>query len=304
MKKAVIDPEKLIEPIRPIYPFKSHFINVHGHRYHYIEEGAGEHTIVMLHGNPAWSFMFRHLIAELGKEYHVIAVDHLGCGLSDKPQNHHYRLEDHIDNLETLLLGKNLEKITLLMHEWGAAIGMGFAVRHARRIEGLAIMNSFAFSLRKFSPLRALPFRIPFFDDKLIREMNLLVWFALHFGVAKPLPALVKQGYRAPYGTYEDRIGILEFMRDIPLDPENASFEALLEAEHGLWRFRDHPVTIMWGMRDKIYNHAYLRRWRECYPAASCLELPDAGHYLQEDEPDAVLEHLRAFMKKTVSQED
>ncbi len=304
MKKIKVELEKRLEPILPLYPFKSHFIDVHGYRYHYIEEGSGKHTIVMIHGSPAWSFMFRYLIAELSKTYRVIAVDHLGCGLSDKPQNYNYRLEDHIDNLETLLLAKNLENITLLMHEWGAAIGMGFAIRHSRRIEGLAIMNSFAFSQRRFSPWRVMPFRIPFFDDKLIREMNLLLWLVLHFGPAKPLPPLVRQGYLAPYGSYEERIGILEFVRDIPLDPENASFEVLLEVEHGLWRFRDHPVTILWGLRDKIYNRDYLRRWRENYPAASLLELPDAGHYLQEDEPDAVLAHLREFMKKIENQED
>ncbi len=304
VKKDKIEADKLLEPIRPIYPFKSHFVDVHGYRYHYIEEGKGPHTIVLVHGNPTWSFMFRYLIAELSKDYHVIAVDHLGCGLSDKPQDYHYRLEDHIDNLETLLLGKNLEKITLVLHEWGGPIAMGFAVRHSRRIEGLAIMNSFAFAMCKFSPWRILPFRIPFLDDKLVREMNLLLGFALHFGVVNPLPPLVKQGYRLPYRTYEDRAGILGFVRDVPLGPEDASYEALLEVEHGLWRFRDHPVTIMWGMRDKLYNHSYLKCWTEHYPAASVLELSDAGHYLQEDDPDAVLAHLRTFMKKVVNKED
>ncbi len=302
MVKKVKDQDAMLEPIRPIYPFQSHFIEVHGYKYHYIEEGEGEHTIVMLHGNLSWSFMYRVFIAELSKKYRVIAVDHLGFGLSDKPQNHHYRLEDHIDNLETLLLQKNLEKITLVMHEWGGAIGMGFAIRHARRIEGLAVLNSFSFAIRSVSPWRLWPFRMPFFDDKLIREMNLLMNAALYFGPLRPMPPLVKQGYRLPYDTYENRIGILSMVQDVPLGPESPSFEVLLESEHGLWRFRDHSVAIIWGMRDKIFNKQYLDRWVENYPGATIHMLPEAGHYLHEDEPDLVCKHLLDFMEEVISE--
>lgn len=295
------DLEKNLEAINVLYPFKSHFIDVHGYKYHYIDEGKGEHAIVMVHGNPTWSFMFRHLITHLSKKYRIIAVDHLGCGLSEKPQEHNYRLEDHIDNLETLLLQKKLEKITLLFHDWGGAISMGFAIRHARRIKGLIIMNSAAFSFDKYMPWQIGLCRIPFFDDKFIRELNLFVLGAQYFTTVKPMPALVKTGYRLPYDNYENRIGVLSFVRDIPTGPESQSYESLLEIEHGLWRFRDHPATIIWGMRDWCFDARFLVRWREYYPQATVLELPKAGHLLLEDNPEEILQHVKNFMVNVIN---
>ena len=106
-----------------LYPFESRFFDLGGVRYHYLDEGRGE-PIVMVHGNPTWSFYYRHLIMDLRKEYRVIAPDHIGCGLSDKPQQYEYTLEHHIANLEALLEHLALKKITLALHDWGGPIGM------------------------------------------------------------------------------------------------------------------------------------------------------------------------------------
>ena len=110
------------EKISKLYPFESKYLEIRNYRYHYIDEGDGD-AIIMLHGNPTWSFLFRNLVLGLKNQYRVIVPDHLGCGFSDKPQDYNYRLELHIDNLEDLVMHLHLKKVTLLMHDWGAAIG-------------------------------------------------------------------------------------------------------------------------------------------------------------------------------------
>ena len=220
-----------ISEIKDIYPFAPHFFKIKDYNYHYVDEGKGE-PIVMVHGNPTWSFYYRNLIKEFSKTHRVIAPDHLGCGLSDKPQEFQYRLETHIDNLESLLLSLNLDNITLVVHDWGGAIGMGFAVRHPQKISRLIILNSGAFSM-DWIPLRIALCRIPWLDDKLVRSANLFVRAAMHMTTVKALPPKVKKSYMLPFQTYEDRIAVLRFVQDIPLAPEHISYEVLLEIEHG-----------------------------------------------------------------------
>ena len=293
--------EEKFERIRPLYPFKSHFLELRGNQYHYVDEGSGEHTILMVHGNPTWSFLFRDLIKEFSSEFRVIAVDHLGCGLSDKPQNHNYRMENHIDNLESLVLHLNLKNITLMVHDWGGAIGMGFAGRHASRVKRLVIMNSAAFAI-KHMPWRIGLCRIPQISDYLIRRLNLFVRAAQVMTTVKPMSPTVKLGFRLPYDSYEHRIAILRFVQDIPTGPESPSFESLLEIEHGLWKFRRMPVTLIWGMRDWCFTPKCLENWRERFPLASVLELPDAGHFLIEDAKIEIRDHLHKFFDETAEQ--
>ena len=142
-----------ISEIKDVYPFKSNFHKIKTYNYHYLDEGKGD-PVVMLHGNPSWSFLYRNLILRISKTHRVIAPDHLGCGLSDKPPNFPYRLETHIDNLESLMLELNLNNITLIIHDWGGPVGLGFAVRYPKRIRRLVILNSSAFSFN------LIPFRI------------------------------------------------------------------------------------------------------------------------------------------------
>ena len=243
------------EDIQSEYPFKSNFIKVKSYNYHYVDEGEGKQTLLMIHGNPSWSFMYRNLITEFSKDYRVIAPDHLGCGLSDKPKDFPYRLETHIDNLESLLFELKLEKVTLVLHGWGAAIGMGLAGRHPEKIDRLIILNSSAFSV-SWLPLRLSLFKIPWLNDKLIRDFNLYLNMALNISTQRKMPTVVKKGFKFPYQTRDDRIAILRFIQDVPIDPEHISFEALLEIEHGLWMFRETPVCIVWGMKDWYFHTA------------------------------------------------
>ena len=133
---------------RSLYPFASQYLKLaDGCSYHYLDEGRGE-PVILLHGNPSWSFLFRDLIRELRTQFQVIAPYHLGCGLSDKPQEYPYRLENHIANLEALVIGKlNLPRFSLVLHDCGGAIGMGLATRYPERVAKIVVMNTAAFLL-------------------------------------------------------------------------------------------------------------------------------------------------------------
>lgn len=286
------------EEIQSEYPFKSNFIKVKSYNYHYIDEGEGEETLLMVHGNTSWSFMYRNLITEFSKKYRVIAPDHLGCGLSDKPQDFPYRLETHIDNLESLLFELKLEKVTLVLHGWGGAIGMGLAGRHPEKIARLVILNSSAFSM-SWLPLRLSIFRIPWLNDKLVRDCNLFLGMSLNISNQRNMPAIVKKGFKYPYQNYADRIGILRFVQDVPIDPEHISFEVLLEIEHGLWMFRETPVCIVWGMKDWHFSPRYLKRWRLFYPQAQVLEIADAGYFVLEDECVRSIMFIKNFLENS-----
>ena len=286
------------EEIQSEYPFKSNFIKVKSYNYHYIDEGEGEDTLLMIHGNPSWSFMYRNLITEFSKKYRVIAPDHLGCGLSDKPQDFPYRLETHIDNLESLFFELNLKKVTLVIHGWGGAIGMGLAGRHPEKIARLVVLNSSAFSM-SWLPLRLSAFRAPWLNEKLVCSFNLYFNMFLNTACQRNMSSIVKRGFKYPYQNCSDRIAVLRFIEDVPLDPEHVSFEALLEIEHGLWMFRETPVCIIWGMKDWYFSPRYLKRWRLFYPQAQVLEIADAGYYVLEDECIRSMMFIKNFLESS-----
>ena len=128
------------------YPFQSHYFNLEdSQRLHYLDEGSGD-VILMLHGNPTWSYYYRHLIKTLSKNYRVIAPDHIGCGLSSKPQDYNYNLSNHIHNVEKLIEKLGIKKFSLVVHDWGGAIGLGLATKYPSRLQKLIILNTAAFN--------------------------------------------------------------------------------------------------------------------------------------------------------------
>jgi haloalkane dehalogenase len=280
--------------LRKLYPFESHFFKMKGLNYHYVDEGKGE-TIVMIHGNPSWSFMYRELIKSLSKKYRVIAPDHLGFGLSDKPETFPYRLETHIDNLEAFLLSLNVKNITLMVHDWGGPIGLGFAIKHPQLIKRLIITNTAAFAMNVI-PWRIAAGKIPWLGRKLIVNMNLFAKAAVKMTVEKPLSKEVKQGYLFPFQKKSHRIAISRFVEDIPMDPEHPSFEVLLGIEHSLWMFKEKPVAIIWGMKDWCFSPTFYEKWVDLFPQAQLLPLKHAGHWLFEDAKDDIIPFIEHFM--------
>ena len=275
------------------YPFTAKNISIDGHRLAYLDEGQGP-VIVMLHGNPTWSFYYRNLVTLLRDSYRVIVPDHMGCGNSDKPQQYPYQLKTHIDNLEYLLDELKIEKYSLVVHDWGGAIGMGQAARQPEKIESLVIFNTAAFRSSRI-PLRISICRIPVLGDIIVRGLNGFAGAAIGMAVSKPLPRDVIEGLLQPYDSWANRIAILRFVQDIPLSPKDASWETLLEVEKGLALFQDTPMLILWGGRDFCFTRYYFDEWVKRFPKAANHFLPDAGHYVLEDGYEEISPIVKKF---------
>ncbi len=277
------------------YPFESHWFSVDGHIQHYIDEGNGP-VLLMVHGNPTWSFAWRNLIRDLRKDYRVIAVDHLGCGFSAKPQDRSlYRLDLHIRRLVKLVELLDLRDVTLIGHDWGGAIGTGCAVRLRDRFRQLILMNTAAFRSQAI-PRRIALCRIPVLGRLGVQGFNLFAGAAVYMAVERPLSPAVRAGFLAPYDTWENRIAVHEFVQDIPLEPGHPSYETLLEVETGLESFRQSRVLLVWGMKDWCFTPAFLEQFRTRFPQASVCCLNEAGHYVFEDAQVELLAEIRKFL--------
>jgi haloalkane dehalogenase len=278
------------------YPFESHEFRLDGLRYHYLDEGSGP-TLLFVHGNPTWSFAFRNLIKALAPHYRVLAVDHIGCGFSDKPQNYVYRLAQHVENLERFVTGLDLRDITLFAHDWGGAIGMGTAARLPERFSRFVLFNTAAFRSRRI-PLRIAVCRVPWLGAMGVRGLNLFSRAALRMAVARPdrLTAAVRRGYLAPYGNWRDRIAVLRFVQDIPLSPAHPSYATLVSIEESLSKLNDRPMLLIWGERDWCFTTEFLEEFQRRFPGAQTLRLPDAGHYVFEDAPEPIIARVKAFL--------
>lgn len=290
-----------LTPYRHLYPFESHWLDIGGHRYHYVDEGAGD-PIVLVHGNPTWSFFFRRLIAELRGSYRVIAVDHIGCGLSDKPDDadYPYTLERRVTDLEALLEHLDLgDQLTFGVHDWGGMIGMACALRQPDRVARLVVFNTAAFRL---PPGRALPFRLSLLRNvttlatPLVRGLNAFSYLATHMACATRLPPDVSRAYRAPYNSWANRIATLRFVQDIPLSPDDRSYGLVAWVEQHLEQVRHVPMLICWGEQDFVFDMGFLEVWRTHFPEATVHSFPDAGHYVLEDAGDDIGPIVHQFL--------
>ena len=288
--------------IRHIYPFQSHYLSI-PHRIgdgfrnsliHFVDEGAKGTPILFLHGNPTWSFAFRNLIIGLRGEHRCIAPDHLGCGLSERPQGVVHRLADRSHLILQLLDALKIDKVSLFTHDWGGAIGMKFAVDHPDRIERIVLTNTAAFPSENIS-WRINLCRQPIIGRCINQHFNGFLGAALFMATTRRLTADVKQGYLLPYRRNRDRLAIHQFVRDIPMHPEHPSYPALASIPENLDKLRDKPTCVIWGMQDFCFTPFFLERWRELIPHASFHELPDAGHFLFEDAGPECLSILQSF---------
>ncbi len=288
--------------ITSLYPFADHYLNLGGLRYHYLEEGIGE-PLVMLHGNPTWSFYYRNLVLGLRDSYRTIVPDHIGCGLSDKPDDsqYEYSLRQRVADLEALLDHLELrDNLTLVLHDWGGMIGMAFAHRHPERIKRLVILNTAAFGLpaTKRLPWSLWWCRTPVIGPLLVRGLNAFSRGAVRYCVQKPMAAAVRQGYLDPYDSWRHRIAVLRFVQDIPLRPGDRGFDLVNEVANGLHRFASLPMLICWGERDFVFDQHFLVEWQRRFPAAAIHRFPEAGHYVLEDAVSEVLSLIRDFLRQ------
>jgi haloalkane dehalogenase len=254
---------------------------------------------LFVHGNPTWSFAFRNLIKALSPRFRVLAVDHIGCGFSDKPRDYPYRLAQHVDNLERFVTDLDLREITLFGHDWGGAIGMGVAGRLPERFARVVLFNTAAFRSRRM-PWRIAVCRVPGLGALGVRGLNLFSRAALRMAVAHParLTAAVRRGYLAPYSNWHDRVAVLRFVQDIPLSPAHTSYATLASIEESLPKLSDRPMLLIWGERDWCFTTEFLEEFQRRFPQAETLRLPDAGHYVFEDAPEAIIARVEEFLAR------
>jgi haloalkane dehalogenase len=257
----------------------------------------------MIHGNPTWSFYFRELVKGLSPQFRTIVPDHIGCGLSDKPdiQRYDYSLKSRVDDLESLIDHLGLkEKITLVLHDWGGMIGMAYALRHPERIHRIAVMNTAAFLLPKG---KKLPFslwivrNVKPFATLTVLGMNLFAYGALFMASYKGLKNDVKSGLIAPYNCWSNRIATLKFVQDIPLSEKDPSYSLVKYVDENLYKLSHIPMLICWGKHDFVFDAAYLLEWQQRFPNAEVHAFSEAGHYVLEDVPDEIVILIKDFLE-------
>lgn len=286
---------------RNLYDFQSNYLRLGENQLHYLDEGHGS-PVVMVHGNPSWSFMYRNLARSLRNQFRVIVPDHIGCGLSDKPddRHYHYTLENRILDLENLLdhLGIRSE-ITFVLHDWGGLIGLGYATKYPERISKIVLLNTAAFHVPNGKKLHwSIRFcRTSSIAAFMIRKFNAFAFIASHLGCRQnPMPKTIRKAYISPYDSWSNRIATLRFVQDIPLEPEDTSFDMVSSIQSGLSKLENKPILICWGEKDFVFNLDFLEEWGKIFPSAHVLRLKKAGHYVLEDAFGEIQPQISGFL--------
>jgi haloalkane dehalogenase len=285
-----------------LYPFTGTWREVNGFRMHVLDEGRGD-TVLMLHGNPTWSFFYRNLVLGLRGSHRVIAPDHIGCGLSDKPdeQSYDYTLGRRVDDLATLIDQLDVRgRMTLIVHDWGGMIGMAYAAKYPGKIHRLVLLNTAAFHLPKGKRLpRSLWLcRETVLGELIIRDTGLFTSLLARWAVCRPMAQRAREAYLWPYRLPEDRTGLLRFVQDIPLRPGDPSYALVSEVQAQLPRFNQLPALILWGEKDFVFDLHFLREWQRLLPAAEVHRFPNAGHYVLEDAGAEILPLIEDFFAR------
>ena len=265
---------------------------------HYVDEGSGP-VVVCLHGNPTWGFLFRNLIARLRQDFRVIVPDHVGCGLSDQPNDVFFTAADRIAHLEDLLGQLGVGRFSLVMHDWGGPIGTGLAVRRPADIERLVYFNT---TLAEMDLLPGMIRRAasPLIGRLLTQHTMRFVKLLTSFGAVHALPPEIKQGYHRPYRTRDSRRAIWGFVRDIPFGPSHPTAALMDDMVARLPSLAAKPVKIIWGMNDPCFHPGILRHVAARFPQADVVEIPAASHLVLEDAADQSIAAVAAFLQPVV----
>ena len=284
--------------LRRLYPFEPKgFSTPHGARMNYVDEGPrSEEGVLMLHGNPTWSFYFRNLIQAISPHLRCIAPDHVGMGLSEKPQAYDYRLVTRIDDIEALATQLGLRRIHLVVHDWGGAIGFGLAERRPDLVGKLVILNTAAFVSTRI-PRRIALCRTQFPGTLLVRGANAFAWPATGMAMhRRKLSADEKRAYLWPYDSWANRVALDAFVKDIPLEKTHPSMQTLRKIEAALPKFSDRPALLAWGGMDFCFDDHFFQCWRAIFPRAQVEPYGDAGHYVLEDAGPDIRRRIGGFL--------
>lgn len=346
-----------LDAIRSEYPWQGKFLDVRGHRLHVLDEGKGQ-PLVMLHGNPTWSFFYRKLVkafagapppshgyagAGVGtsagdmhsngstearrvpeanaiteasppskpasgssalSSYRVIVPDHIGMGLSDKPDDQHYRytLEERVKDLENTL--EQLEagnELTLVAHDWGGMIALAFTLRNPNKVKRLVLMNTAGFGLPQG---KRLPWQIAMVrylpTGFLVRGLNAFSRGAVLTCSTRKgrMTPVIQQGYLLPYDSWAHRIAVHRFVQDIPLQPGDPAWSLVKAVSDNLSGVMARPTLLLWGRKDFVFDDGFLNEWRRRVPQAELHTFDDAGHYLLEDAHEEVIPLMQQFLER------
>ncbi|KAF1716731.1 alpha/beta hydrolase [Pseudoxanthomonas yeongjuensis] len=289
----------------PGYPFTPKQFEVRpGLSLSYLDEGPQDgEVVVMLHGNPSWSYYWRNLVSGLSDKYRCIVPDHIGMGFSAKPgdRDYDYTLQSRVDDLAALLGHLGIDgPVTLAVHDWGGMIGFGWALSHAAQVKRLVITNTAAFPLPS---AKKMPWQLSLGRDSklgafLIRAFNAFSGGASYLGVEKKMPADVRRAYVSPYDGWANRISTLRFMQDIPLHPGDKAWALVESAGQKLPQFADRPTFIGWGLKDFVFDQHFLAGFTRALPQAEVTAFEDAGHYVLEDKAAELVPAIRAFLDR------
>lgn len=275
------------------YPFQQHYIRVPAGKMHYVDEGSGD-PVVFVHGNPSWSFEFRHLIRAFAATNRCIAPDHIGFGLSDKPEDWTYLPRDHAMNLGMLLASLDLDRITLVVGDWGGPIGLSYALGHPERIRNIVITNTWlwpvdtdwhfkAFSWFMGGPVgRWLILRRNYFARRVLPSV---------FGNRLKLTGKIHRHYLMPLSTPGERNGCWIFPREII--GSTAWLRSLWE-RHSLLAGKN--ILIAWGMMDHSFRKKEMDRWVAAFPRARLVRFEYTGHFVPEESPEDLIREMRELI--------
>lgn len=271
------------------YPFASRWLEWRGAWLHYLDEGAGA-PVLLLHGNPTWSYLYRKVIREVWGDFRLIVPDYPGFGFSEVPFRYGFTPQEHTEAVATLVERLELKRFRLIAHDWGGPIGASLALRYPEAVGSLVLTNTWCWPVDGLVWLFSLVCGSPLGRYLILRHDllgRLLLPLGIHHAVTRSRQSL--QGYRISADAQERRYGQHVFARQL-----RRGKEWLGRLEDGIGTLSNKPTCLVWGMRDPAFGkESVIRRWLKHLPAAKVRRLSDASHFVPEDRPDAIAEAIR-----------
>jgi len=275
------------------YPFDNKTIQLQSGTMHYVDEGEGD-PILFVHGTPTWSFLYREFIRDFSKTNRAIAIDHLGFGLSEKPENFFGRPQDHAKNLSEFIQKKELRNITLVVHDFGGPIGLAAAIEQPERIDKIVIFNTWLWETESYKEVKNI--------DKVVRSFLgrfLYIWMNFSprvllkkgFSDQSVLSGLIHQHYLNPFSDRASRWSLYRLAG--ALMGSSDWYQSLWEKLEAL---EEKPWLALWGMKDKFLTPDFLHKWEQRLPDIETKKIP-SGHFVQEEKPDESIKHIRNFLE-------
>jgi haloalkane dehalogenase len=290
-----------VQNISAAFPFSSNFIEVHGSRMHYIDEGSGD-PVLFLHGNPTSSYLWRNIIPYLTPLARCIAPDLIGMGKSDKP-NLKYRFFDHVKYIESFIELMKLEKITLVVHDWGSALGFHYAMRNEKNIKGIAFMEAMVkpFSWNDFPKgFKAgfKLFRTPVVGWLLIVWFNMFVERILPKAIVRELTEEEMSHYREPFRTWRNRKPVWQWPNEIPIDGKPSDVAQVIKHYNSKLQEAELPKLLFYATPGGIITPSTVDWCTQNLKNLTTVDIGEGIHFLQEDTPHAIGSELAKWYNK------